>query len=300
MSDGFRLAVFTKNRLNPAYAGARTGIDRLAAAAGATVTHYVPDEPDSVPEQIAHLEAALRDPPDAILLTPNHGTAINGSLEKALEAGVPLFFFNAKPDGIDCVTYARSDDRELARAVARHLLEHMRGKGRILILRGHPDSMTTPPRDEGFEAALAEYPGASVAAVDTGYYQAGPARDVVARLIEMGVEFDGVLAGNDIMAVGALEAIKAAGRPPVPMVGINATPEGIAMLKSGELLATASFDAMKLACVAALAALRHLRGEAVPRDIVLPVEIVHPGICAAWDLPYEDRPLPVWEDVVGS
>ena len=45
-----RIAVFTKNRTNPAYAAARLGADRTAARLGATTVHYVPDTPDSVPE----------------------------------------------------------------------------------------------------------------------------------------------------------------------------------------------------------------------------------------------------------
>lgn len=53
-------------------------------------------------------------------------------------------------------------------------------------------------------------------------------------------------------------------------------PDAIVAIKSGKLLATASFDAMKMACLAAEAAVRYLRGEQVPREIMLPVEIVDP------------------------
>ena len=300
MNSGYRLAAFTKNRLNPAYAGARMGIDRLAAAADASVEHYVPVEPDSVSEQIAMIEDVLKRPPDAILLTVNHPTQINPSIAKIHAAGIPLFMFTSKPAGIDCVTYVCSDDRALAYDVAGYLLDHMGGKGRIVVLRGHPDSLTTLPRDRGFEDAINKRPGASIAAMETGNYQAAPAKAVVADLLRKGVAFDGIVAANDIMGIGALEAMAEAGGPKVPMVAINATPDGIEAIKRGDMLATASFDAMKMACVATLAALRHLQGMAVPQEVLLPVEIVDVKNYAAWDLLYEERDLPTWEEIVGA
>ena len=54
-----RIAVFTKNRTNPAYEAARLGADRTAARLGATTVHYVPEKPDSVPEQIALIARAI-------------------------------------------------------------------------------------------------------------------------------------------------------------------------------------------------------------------------------------------------
>ena len=67
----------------------------------------------------------------------------------------------------------------------------------------------------------------------------------------------------------ALGAIEAAGKPLVPIVGVNSVPDAIAAIKSGKLLATGSFDAMKMACLATEAALRYLSGETAPREILL-------------------------------
>jgi len=57
---------------------------------------------------------------------------------------------------------------------------------------------------------------------------------------------------------------------------------------------------MKMACLATEAAVRHLRGESVPREIMLPVEIVDRANCTAWDLPFEARALPAWDAIVGK
>jgi ribose transport system substrate-binding protein len=79
-------------------------------------------------------------------------------------------------------------------------------------------------------------------------------------------------------------------------VGVNALFDAIAAIKAGRMLASADFDAMKIACIATEAALRHLRGERVPHEILLPVQIVDASNCAAWDVPIEERSCPEWSD----
>ena len=87
------------------------------------------------------------------------------------------------------------------------------------------------------------------------------------NVLVSGVGFDAILAANDAMALGAIEALEAAGKPLVPVVGVNAVPDAIAAMTFGKLLATASFDAMKMACLAAETAVRYLNGETVQRGI---------------------------------
>jgi ribose transport system substrate-binding protein len=64
------------------------------------------------------------------------------------------------------------------------------------------------------------------------------------------------------------------------------------------MLATADFDAMKMSEIATEAAIRHLRGEAVPPEIILPVQVVDAQNCAAWNAPFAARPSPRWDEIV--
>jgi ribose transport system substrate-binding protein len=99
------------------------------------------------------------------------------------------------------------------------------------------------------------------------------------------------------MALGAIEALDAAGKR-VPLVGVNAIPDAIRAIKNGKLLATVDFDAMHISSIATEAAIRHLRGERVPGEIILPVRIVDATNYQPWDRPLEERRCPAWEDVV--
>ena len=70
-------------------------------------------------------------------------------------------------------------------------------------------------------------------------------------------------------------------------------------MRDGSLLATADFDAMKIAAVATEAAIRFLRGESVPKQLLLPVQVIQRGNCEAHDRPLEQRTCPPWEALVG-
>ena len=84
----------------------------------------------------------------------------------------------------------------------------------------------------------------------------------------------------------------------LPIVGANATPDGIALIKEGVLLASAAFDAMSMASLAAESAIRYLHGNHVPRVIKLPVEMVERQSIKHWNKPYEERDIYSWEQAM--
>src|SRR5881227_3026672 len=85
------IAVFTKNRTNPAYEAARLGADRTAALLGGKTMHYVPEKPDDAEEQIGLIGQAVAAKPDAVVFVPVDVTAVNGAILKFDTAGIPLF-----------------------------------------------------------------------------------------------------------------------------------------------------------------------------------------------------------------
>lgn len=296
---GARLAVFTKNKQNPAYIGARLGADRIAARHDCTVTHYVPDKPDDIDEQHALLKAALAARPDAVLVAPAHATALNGTLRRMQADGIPIFCFVSRPKEIACTCFVGSDDRALARGIADYLFHRLQGGGNIVTLEGNPNSTTSGPRGAGFRDAASARGNVRIVNSRPGHFLRDGGYAGMAELLAAEPSIDGVLAANDFMALGALDAMREAGRK-IPIVGVNATPEGVQAIKAGDLLASASFDAMKIACLGVEAAIRVLSGERVPTEILLPVEVVDRSNCDAWDLPYAERPLPEWKDYVSG
>jgi len=288
-----RLAIFTKNRSNPAYAAARLGAERAAAPWGAQVTHYVPDTPDDPAQQSALVDAALATRPDAFVLSPVHATRVNGAIARIVEAGIPMVgFVNPIPVGRS-VAYVGADDTRLAYEMGRYLVRHLGAKGTVLVVTGPVESVTSVDRLRGLGDALKDEGGIRVVGQLAGDYSRQVARERVTQwLRHQHAAPDACLVANDIMAMGVLEALDAAGHRGVAVVGVNAIPEAITAIGQGRMLATADFNAMQMASLATECALRHLRGEPLPaQPIELPVRIVDRGNWADWDLPYDARAL---------
>lgn len=299
MSAGPVIAVFTKNRTNPAYAAARLGANRTAARLGARTVHYVPERPDDVAQQIALVDEAIAARPDAVVFVPVDATAMNESVRKLNAARIPLANIINRLDAGERICFVGSDDYRLAHAIASRLIAHIGGRGGVVIMEGVPGAVTSQQRLKGFKDAAAQWPGIRVLSTCAGNYQGDPARREMERLLAAFPRIDGILSANDVMSLGIIEALRAADRH-IPVIGVNALPEAIAAIKRGELLATVDFDAMKMSCIATEAVIRHLRGERVPAEIELPVQVVDASNCQAWDRATDARECPRWEDVVAT
>jgi ribose transport system substrate-binding protein len=292
-----RIAVFTKNSTNPAYEAARLGADRVATRLGATTIHYVPRQPDSVAEQIALIERAIAERPDAVVLTPVHETAVNEAILGFDAARIPLFNFVTRTTAGQRLCFVGSDDRALAADIARYLFAKLGGRGDIVILEGTPASATSHARLQGFHDALADYVGVDVRLSLRGDYQRDVARAAYLAASHAVQGVQAVLCANDTMALGVLDALGTAPAHRPLVVGVNAIPEAIAAIASGRMLATVNFDAMTMSAIATEAAVRHLRGEAVPAEIILPVQIVDGANFAKWNMPFQARTCPTWQEV---
>src|SRR5262245_48621262 len=195
-----QLAVFTKNRTNPAYEAARIGADRTAKRLGATTAHYVPDIPDDVDQQIALIDRAIATRPDAVVFVPAHETRVNQAILRFDAAGIPLFNFITRPTAGERKCFVGSDDRALAIAITRYLCRRRSGRGDIVILEGTPASATSRERFEGFCAALRDYPEIKVRASLPGEYQRHVARHVFEAAGKAVRDIAAVLCANDVMA----------------------------------------------------------------------------------------------------
>lgn len=299
MPPKYRICALTKNKTNPAYVGAQIGAARLARKLGCEVQGFVPEKPDDIGEQTGQIHAAIATRPDAILISPVHATALNAALQKVVDAGIVLVFFVTSAEGIAANAFITSDNYTLATGIATRLVEHLGGRGKIAILDGLAQSPTSPPRSKAFRDVAAAHPGIEVVATASGNYQRAEGKAEMAKILAAHPKLDGVISANDIMALGALEALDAAKRT-TTIVGMNAMPDAVKAIKAGRLLATVSYDALSLTAIALQAAIRILDGKPVAKVVELPAEIIDLSNCAAWDRPYEERPLPMWDDVMSA
>jgi len=291
-----KIAVFTKNLTNPAYEAARRGVDLVAAESGATTVHFVPQDPDNVEQQKALVEAALAEKPDIVIFVPVDDKAMVPDAKKFADAGIPVVSFINRLEG-EFVAHVGSDDVAVGYNGAEALFEGLGGTGTVLAIEGNPAAPTSRDRVAGMHNAVGEFPGIKLLEVVRGMYQEDPAYQVTAAALQKYPEIDGIWAANDVMVYGALKALREANRS-AKLVGANGLDKAIQLIEGGTMLATVEFSAFKIACTAARAGLKHLAGEAVPAEIIVPSVLITASNLEPWKVPLDQRPCPSWEEMV--
>jgi ribose transport system substrate-binding protein len=296
-ADGEKIAVFTKNNTNPYFQTVRLGADSAAKMLNASVIHYVPTKPDSIPEQMSQIEDVVVKKPDTIVFIPVDYKAMVPGVEKINKAGIPVVNVTDRSQGGKFVAFVGADDYTLGLETARYLLKAMGGKGNVVIIEGVRGSLTNIDRVRGFNAALKEFPNVKLLAAQPANYQRLQALQVMENLMQSHPQIDGVLAANDAMTLGALEALDAAKRKALA-IGINGTKEAIDAIKEGRMLATGDYNGFRQGCLGTMIAIRNLRKQPTPAEIVLPASVVDKSNYQPLDMPAEKRSCPKWEDAV--
>jgi len=290
------IAVFTKNTTNPAYAAFRRAADQIGQLNGAQIRHFVPKRPDNVEEQKAEVAEVLKSRPDAVVFIPVDDVAMAASVQKLNDAEIPIVLASNPLPG-RFVSYVGADDYDIGYREARYLFDHLGGKGKIVILEGTAGAPTNRERLRGYKQALSETPGIEVLASAPGNYQETDGKRVMAGFLKDYPQVDALLSANDSMALGALEAMKEAGRT-MTVMGINGILPAVKEIESGNMLATVDFNMFKIGCTATLAAVRYLHHQPLPEKVLLPADIIDRSNYRDWLVPVEKRTCPDWAGLV--
>ena len=293
------LAVFTKSAGNPVARAVRAGADAVAKANGFTVFHYIPTSPDNVPQQTFLVEEAINQKRDAIVFTPVDIKAMVPSVQKINAAGIPLVNVGDRLTGGSSVAFIGTDDFSIARDTARTLLKAMGGKGNVIVLEGPDNIPTAAGRLRGFREALKEFPDVKVVLSKNAMYARPAAADLLKAMLKLSStpQIDGVLAANDAMALGAVEAFKQSKKPLPPIVGINAGKELVELIKAGEMLASGDYNGLIEGCLGAEIAIRVLHKQPVPTEVLARTSVVDKSNLQAYEIPVERRPCPTLESM---
>ena len=296
-ADGERIAVFTKNQTNPYFTLLRMGAENAAKQMNAKVTQYVPTRPDSIPDQMSQIEDVITKRPDAVVFVPVDFKAMSPGVVKLNAAKIPVVNITDKIEKGQIVSFVGVDDYSVGLATARTLFKKMNGTGGIIILEGVRGVLTSSERLRGFQAALKEFPGIKLLASQPANYQRLMALQVTENLLQSHPAIQGVLAANDAMALGALEAFDGANRK-VLAVGVNGTKEAMDAIKAGRLLASGDNNGYIQGCIGTMAAIRTLRKLPVPKDVVFPAIVIDQSNYRQYDIPDAQRSCPKWESIV--
>lgn len=208
----------------------------------------VQDAQEDVVKQQDQVNTMIEQGYDAIMVVPVDTAAMGPITDAVTAAGIPLIYVNRNPFGTEQppegVYYVGSQEIVAGKLQGEFLVEKMGTKGGVGILMGILSNEGAVKRTEGNEEILSQYPDIKILAKEAGDWQYDKGMAITENwLTAYGDELTAVLANNDGMAIGALQALEAAGRDDVIVCGVDAIPDAVNLVAEGKLDATVLQDA---------------------------------------------------------
>jgi ribose transport system substrate-binding protein len=246
------------------------------------VANGIKDEQD-VAGQIAIVEQMIARRVDALVIAPANSEALVPVCKKASDAGIVVVNIDNKLDdkalagkGLK-VPFVGPNNRAGAKLAGDCLAARLKAGDSVAIVEGVPGAFNGIQRKAGFEDAM-KAAGATIVSCQTGRWESAPAQTVVAGMVTQFPDLKAVLCANDNMALGAVAALRSAGKAgQVLVVGYDNIPAVQALMKEGKVLCTVDQHGDRIAVFGIEAALEVLGGKAAPADRETPVDLVTAG-----------------------
>lgn len=261
----------------------RTALEHRAKELG-NVKVTIEDAQGDVSRQQSQIENFIASHVDAIIVTPVEAEAGVTLSKMAAEAGVPLVFVNNQPSNVNSLpakqAFVGSNQTEAGTIEAKQVCKLLGGKGKAVILEGELGTVLSRERTQAVRDVFKTEGCKDIQVLDqqTANWQRTPAMDLTTNWLSAGLNFNAVVANNDEMALGSLQALKAAGGPQKGTVvaGIDATRDALAAMAKGELAVTVFQDAGSQGVGALDTALDLVKGKPVETKIFTKLELVTP------------------------
>jgi ABC-type sugar transport system substrate-binding protein len=254
------------------------------------VSLQVEDAQNDVGKQLNQIQNFVAGGVDAIIVNPVDPDATVAMSQGAAASGIPLVYVNREPINVDDLpdnqAFVASDERESGtletQEVCRLLKEAGKGEGaKILVLMGELSNQAARQRTQDIHDVIATEDCAFMTIVEeqTGNWSRTQGSDLMTNWLSAGLEFDAVVSNNDEMAIGAIQAMKAAGMSMDEVIvgGVDATQDALAAMAGGDLDVTVFQNAAGQGRGAVDAALKLMNGEAVEQKVYIPFELVTPA-----------------------
>ncbi|MGU7769435.1 sugar ABC transporter substrate-binding protein [Burkholderia sp. MR1-5-21] len=260
----------------------RNSIADAAKKDGAGV--QIEDAGNDVGKQLSQVQNMIAQKVDAIIVNPVDTDATPKITKMVTAAKIPLVYVNRKPVDFDKlpagVAVVASDEKQSGTLQAREVCKLLGGKGDILVLMGELSNESARARTQDIQDVIASKDCSGMKIVDKreGKWSRTQGQDITMNWLSSGTRFDAIVSNNDEMAIGAINALKAARKwtPKTIVAGIDATPDGLASMKSGDLKVSVFQNAAGQGSQAVDAALKLAKKQNVDRFVNVPFELVTP------------------------
>lgn len=199
----------------------------------------VVDAEGDATKQIQQMDTFIAQGVDVICICPRDANQLIPSCKNAIEAGIPVVVTGALIDADVGQFISTSVNEAGGEKLMTWVAEQLGGKGNIAIMRGPIGASAEGQRFEGFERVLNKNPDMKVVFDQTANWSREEGMALMENWLQTGVKIDALVSQNDEMALGAIQAIKAAGKlEEIMVVGMDGIPDALNSVENGEMACT--------------------------------------------------------------
>ena len=281
---GVSMAVFDDNFLTVL----RNGIQADATKMGATV--QVEDAKNDMAKQLDQVKNFIASGVDAIIVNPVDTSATQAISDAAAAAKVPLVYVNRQPVNVDSLpatqAFVASNEVDSGTLETTEICKLLKAAGKteanVYVMEGQLSNQAAVQRTKDIHNVIGGSDcGVKITIIDeqTANWSRADAQNLMTNWLSTNKPFDAVIANNDEMAIGAIQALKAGGIDMKKMIvgGIDATQDGLAAMQAGDLKVTVFQNAAGQGAGALEAAIKLSKGEKVEQKVYVPFELVTPA-----------------------
>ncbi|MBR3060868.1 MAG: ribose ABC transporter substrate-binding protein RbsB [Exiguobacterium sp.] len=262
------LSISTLN--NPFFVALKEGAEEQANEMDATLT--VADAQNDAAKQVNDVEDMIQKGMDLILINPTDSEAVGAAVQAANDAGIPVITVDRNAETGDVVAHVASDNVAGGQLAGDYMVELVGEGQKVVELEGIPGASATRDRGQGFNEAIDGK--LEVVAKQSANFDRAEGLTVMENILQDNKDIVAVFAHNDEMALGAVQALEAAGMSDMKVIGFDATDDAVKAVEGGTMAATVAQKPAEIGKLGVEAAINHLKGETVEENIPVELELI--------------------------
>jgi len=280
--EGPLVALVMKTLNNPFFIDMQRGAEEAAEELGITLLLQAAEREVDVEKQMQIIENLIQRDVDVLCITPSGSKEIVPAIVKANKADIPVLIVDTRVDSISLIeaggkitTFIGSDNYDGGRIAGEYIVNALGGKGEIAILEGIPGHETGDARMSGFYKALEGKNGIKIVTSQTANWERNLGFNVFQNILQSYPSVKALFSCNDMMALGAVEAITAAGKTgQIVVVGFDAIEDAREAIRTGKMNGSVAQHPYDMGKLAIENAKKIIDGQKIPSYIPVKIDLV--------------------------
>lgn len=263
-NEAYRLAFMQVLPSNAFWQILKEAVEARAVEDGVTVDVIALPDASGIADQVSQFEDAVTAGFDGIIMGTIDAVGVIPGIEAANQAGIPVIAVDTGPAGGELISLVQTDNVAASRLAGEFIAERLSGAGKVLNLQGDMANQTAQARNQGLHEALDAFPDITV--IDqSAHWNQGEGFTITENILVSDSDLSAIFAANDPPALGALQALTAAGKESdIFIVGFDAIPDAVEAVKNGQIAATVAQFPKSMGIIGVDLMVTHLNGGEVP------------------------------------